>query len=369
MSEAIANRLRVSVMARAETEQEGLRDGDDNTLWESAWSLVASINSRLLESGPSPDPALLDIDMHDLWHRYWHGAINTSPGNPKLDRLALSIIQIREQGVLIRDSATHGSSKGSPTAREQNPEDEMPLAMTSNGARIWTDLPFLVEDMTAHWTHSRATLSSAQRLSAAQFLAHIAAAGAVEDDALCGIALVVLRHTLETPRQLGRLTATERNQDRRSQDLTVADLLPSANAWLFTTGRKLVQLSDDEWNESPADVGALGELVVDGARHDDPSEDVPAHGGFSPQRWMWWLRRLEEIGTLAERDDRAKEIGEGERSLLTFVRGVMDNMMLIAEQTNGAVARMVQAGGGVGYRPVMQMVGSDRPPGTHLGSE
>ncbi|KAB5511573.1 hypothetical protein GE09DRAFT_1047543 [Coniochaeta sp. 2T2.1] len=344
--------MRISV-ARAETEQEALGDGDDNTLWESAWSLVASINCRLLGSDPAPDPALLDVDMHDLWHMYWHGAINTAPGSPKLYRLALSIIQIREQGVLIRGSEPH-SFKGSPTAPDQYSEDETSLARTSDSARIWTDLPFLVEDMTAHWTNSHATLSSAQRLSGAQFLSHMAAAGAVEDDALCGIALIVLREALETPRQLGRVTATERDRARCLHDLTVADLLPSANAWLFTTGRKLVQLSDDEWSESPADVGALGELVGGGgAVYGNSFKDVPARGGFSPQRWMWWLRRLEEITTLAEQNDRAKKVGEGGRSLPIFIRGVMDNMMLIAEQTNGAVARMAKADGGVRHRPVV----------------
>ncbi|KAK1772315.1 hypothetical protein QBC33DRAFT_574938 [Phialemonium atrogriseum] len=265
MSDAIANHMRTSIIARKDGEQSALQDGDENTMWQSAWSMMASINSRfaLADSVSAPDPTLLDIDMHDLWHTYWHGAANTAPNSPKLDRLALQIIQSREQGT---------------------------LAVTSEGYRIWTDLPFLVQDMTAHWIHNCAVMGSAQQLSGAHFLALLAAAGTAADDALCGIALVVLREALETPRGLGHLTARSRDPDRQLQDLSVADLLPPANAWLFTAGRKLVQLSDVEWNRCPTDVGKLGELVLAQSATTDPTfaeVALPSHGGFSPQRWTW----------------------------------------------------------------------------------
>ncbi len=112
---------------------------------------------------------------------YWHGAINTTSDSPKLDRLALQIIQSKEQGSL---AVTTNSGKFGTEAA---------VVMTSEGSRIWIDLPFLVQDMTAHWIHDCPVMSSAQRLSGAQFLALLAAAGTAADDALCGIALVVLR--------------------------------------------------------------------------------------------------------------------------------------------------------------------------------
>ncbi|OIW24799.1 hypothetical protein CONLIGDRAFT_673894 [Coniochaeta ligniaria NRRL 30616] len=301
MSDAIANRMRISTIAREDREQLALQDGDENTMWQSAWSMVASINSRFTaaDSVSAPDPTLLDIDIHDLWHTYWHGAVNTAPDSPKLDRLALQIIQSREQGTLA--VTTNSGNLGIAAA----------VAMTSEGYRIWTDLPFMVQDMTAHWIHNSAVMGSAQRLSGAQFLALLAAAGTASDDALCGIALVVLREALETARGLGHLAARSRDPDRQLQDLSVADLLPSANAWLFSAGRKLVQLSDVEWNRCPRDVGKLGELVLAQSATADPTfADValPPHGGFSPRRWTWWLRRLEQLATLASQDPLAGEV-------------------------------------------------------------
>jgi len=66
--------------------------------------------------------------------------------------------------------------------------------------------------MTAHWVPDCAVImSSEQRLSGAEVLTLLAAAGAAADDALCGIALVVLPEALEIPRRLGHLTA--RNRD------------------------------------------------------------------------------------------------------------------------------------------------------------
>ncbi len=241
---SLANRLRVSAIAREDRVQSAFSDGNDNTMWQSAWSMVASINNRVASS-PSPiDPVLLDIDLHDLWHIYWHGAINTDDNSAKLDLLALQIIQLRDQGVL----------------RYQTPGGAVEVT-ASNGRRLWTDLPFLVEDMMEHWTNNCAALSSDQRLSGAQFLANIAAAGAAADDALCGIALVVLRETLERPRPRSLLAPTDGDDKRGMGDLTIADLLPAANAWLFTAGYKLVMLSDSQWEGCSAEVGGFGELV------------------------------------------------------------------------------------------------------------
>ncbi|KAH6855561.1 hypothetical protein B0I37DRAFT_411544 [Chaetomium sp. MPI-CAGE-AT-0009] len=70
--------------------------GDDNTMFQSAWSMAAAINISLVSSRSTPDPAALDVDMHDPWHMYRQGAINTAPNSPKLDQLALQIIQAKE---------------------------------------------------------------------------------------------------------------------------------------------------------------------------------------------------------------------------------------------------------------------------------
>ncbi len=70
MSDAMANRMRISTIAREDSEQSALQDGDENRMRQSAWSMEAAINSRFAaaDAVSVPDPTLLDIDMHDLWH-------------------------------------------------------------------------------------------------------------------------------------------------------------------------------------------------------------------------------------------------------------------------------------------------------------
>lgn len=345
MSESIANRTKVSAIAREASAQSALQSGDENTEWQSAWSMAASINTRM--SAPiwdsPPDPALLDIDMHDLWYMYWHGAVNTSPSSPKIDRLALQILQLKEQGTLT--VATNDKANTSPVT-------------TSDGALVWSDLPFLVQDMTAHWTTTCAALSSQQRLSGAEFLALLATSGASADNALCGIGLVMLREALETPRVTGRLTTSDQASNRQLKDLSVADLLPSANAWLFAAGRKMIQLSDAEWNRGLDSSGKLGALVLDQSNIAAGLESPP-HEGFSPQRWVWWLRRLEQISSiLTSAGGSGEDLDEESAELVRFVQGMMDNMILVAQQTNGAVAEILRKSDRpVGHQPVMQLLG------------
>jgi hypothetical protein len=359
------SRLRLSAIARAAREESAQMDGDENTLWQSAWSMSASVNSRLAELPSPPDPALLDIDMHDLWHMYWHGAIHTAPESPKLHRLVFGIIEAREQGILTaggRGSPVAEAEEGDGSSQQPERRDHDELqATTSDGSRIWTDLPFLVADMTSHWVNDCASMGSAQRLSGAQFLALLAAAGAAPDDALCGIALIVLRDALETPRQLGRVGVTMgRDPGRQMHDLSIADLLPAANSWLFAAGRKLVLLSDAAAAREdlfPEHVGRLGPLIVDAPDAGDGTSGRGMHGGFSPQRWIWWLRRLDEIASLAS------EGGEDAPSLKSLVHGMMDNMMLIAEQTNGPVRKALKKPDGrlVSHRPPVKIFGRGRP--------
>jgi hypothetical protein len=119
-------------------------------------------------------------DMHDLWHAYYHAAMNISNGSPKQDRLAFQVIQAKEQGVLTK------CTPGNDVEEEAVPTE----AMTSDG-RIWTDLPFFVQDMTDYWVRYSAMMTAEQRLNFATFLAKLTSVGLI-DDRLSGIALIVL---------------------------------------------------------------------------------------------------------------------------------------------------------------------------------
>ena len=235
---------------------------------------------------------------------------NISEDSPGLDRLALQIVQAREQDLLVRDSGT--ASEG------------LVQASTSDG-NVWTDLPFLVPDMTKYWLEGRASMSSAQRLSFTKFLASLACAGVGRDDGLCGIALATLRETLETPRALGTSADQQQVEDssRLEAELSVAAYLPSANAWLSWAGLKIVQLSEQSWNKCFAPIGEPGSLLGD------------SEPGFCAARWIYWLARLEGLAT-SFRD-------AGEDSLAAFATGMMDNMLITIEETGGVLRKDLDA--------------------------
>lgn len=325
-------RMRLSAIARQQWADSARREGNDNGLWVSTTSKWFSINLRFSQCQVSSHA--LEIDLHDLWFMYYHASKNISHDNPALDRLAFQVMQAREQGALSRQSS-------GPHAIER--------AVTSGGI-IWTDLPFLVSDMTEFWIKDCAVMDAAQRLNFATFLAKLASVG-LASDKLCSIALIVLRDTLETPRPLGKLVnPSEEDPDRSLHDLSVGELLPAANVWLFQTGVKLIQLSDQQWNDCSNDIGHIGDLC-----RDDTSGFVNAtSAGFSPGRWVFWLRRLEEIVQEAS--------NAGDDSLAEYASRVMDNMLLIVDQRDSSVKRQLEASPGVvRHQPVAQEIG----PGLH----
>ena len=135
-------------------------------------------------------------------------------------------------------------------------------------------------------------MTKSQRTNFASFLAKLSATG-VGENGLCGCAFVVLRDALEMTRPLlNRVASRAQNgQDdehgqRTTESLIVADLLPAVNMWFFMAGNKIIELSQKSADLFPARVGAFGTLA-------QAERVVPEHGGFSPQRWLFWTKRLE----------------------------------------------------------------------------
>ncbi|ATY65953.1 hypothetical protein A9K55_002156 [Cordyceps militaris] len=315
----LSNNLRRSIAESARAE------GDDNRLWESAGSL-ASIHHQY--SGSEKPASAFEIDLHDLWFTYYHAAKNTTAQNPMLDRLVVQIMQARELGALRRPCAAADASVTTE-------------ATTSDGI-IWTDLPFLVPDMTGFWLQDWPMMSASNLVSFVTFLAKLASVGVCQDR-LGGIGLALLCDALETPRPLGA-SGEEHAEDetRRPEDVTVAALLPAVNAWLFHAGHKTVQLADARWT---SDAGSLGELF-----RGDALCGTATRAGFSPERWVFWLKRLEQVAEGAE--------SAGDARLGQTVRRMMDNMLFVADERHSAVRQLLRDSPGViRYEPVMQVLG------------
>jgi hypothetical protein len=252
--------------------------------------------------------------------------VNIPEDSPELDRLALQIIQLPGRGLLVRDAM--GSESGGL------------IQGTTTDGDVWTDLPFLIPDMTKHWLEGRAGMSSAQRLSFSKFIAKLAAASAGRDDGLCGIALLIFREALETDRPLG--TAADQEQaegpERRDADLTIAAYLPCVTVWLCWAAEKIIQLSEKEKTWSDAEPGPL-------FRNSGTARGMPV--GFCAARWIFWLSRLESLS-------KSFQVA-GEEVLSVYATRMMDNMLIMVGSTGGQLKKdlaVAYSTGLVEYRSV-----------------
>jgi hypothetical protein len=304
LSSAEDSRARVSSIARHLEAQSARAEGEDNTLWITADSMVRYINNRF-RGGPHAPIRMFEWDLHDLWHTYYLAARHTSYQSPKQDRLALQVLQARHLGTL--------------TGRARGPESqEIEEAVTSDG-RIWTDLPFLVSDMTGYWLRNCANTGNVQRLNFTRFLANLASVQTAEDR-LSGIALIIFRDALETPRPLGHLDEADQQGEepsRTMESISIASLLPSVQTWLFVAGPIIIQLSEDIWNGCDHPISHVGELLRQAA------VEMPLEG-FSIRRWLYWLQRLQEVKIDATRG--------GDSNLADFCGRMSDGMMITARE-------------------------------------
>ena len=304
----LSPRAKVSAIVR-EHYAASAREGDGRDLWISADSAITSTTRRYTHTDGPIEP--FEWDMHDLWYLHFQAAMYIDDQSAEQDKLVLQIIGARELGTLTRLGG-------------QNAEGEV---ITSDGG-IWTHLPFLVGDMMGYWVKEKDGMGVKQRQNFSSFLAKLSAAG-VRSKELSDIGLVILRDTFEIERPLGRLEATdtgvvEQQQGERqsTEDLSVADLLRAANSWLINARHKTLQLSEKALNTFDDEVGMLGDLA---------QADGLDSAGFSPQRWIFWIKRLEQI------EDQAAV--SGNESYATYARRVKENMTMTADETGSGIKR------------------------------
>lgn len=275
------------------------------------------ITDRYCAVGDGVD--LLEGYLHSLWHMYYQLGRHTSHATADQDRLVLDVVRIQGLGPLTRPAAgAYG----------------IDIAHTVEGT-LWNDLPFLATDMTGFWIESCATMSGAQRLNLASFLAKLASAR-VGQDRLCQVALVHFRSTFEErphdlciPDQAGDAEDTRRS----ISGLGVDRLLPAVCAWIMEAGHQLILLSDVHWNDCPSTIGQGGEIFVDS----EFGKRSPT--GFNPWIWMCWLKRLHEI------KEEAKEANQ--TRLEEQATEAIDRMVGHAKERNSGIIRAYQSGGDV----------------------
>ncbi|TGO67474.1 hypothetical protein BOTNAR_0041g00110 [Botryotinia narcissicola] len=114
---------------------------DSNTLWQQVRLLTRNIASRYAQTGRTHPIALYEYDLRELWYMCVQGARLIAAEHPAQDRLVSQVLHTREMGVLSRKS-------GNAEEEEKRDNPELEIASTSDG-NIWSDLPFLVEEIRA----------------------------------------------------------------------------------------------------------------------------------------------------------------------------------------------------------------------------
>uniref|UniRef100_UPI00300E6EAA DUF3632 domain-containing protein n=1 Tax=Stenotrophomonas muris TaxID=2963283 RepID=UPI00300E6EAA len=111
---------------------------------------------------------------------------------------------------------------------------------------------------------------------------------------------------------------------------TIAALLPAAQAWLHIANNKIVQLSDKLRN-------SFATVKQDDSTFTKSELGRRSSAVFSPWRWMYWLKRLEEIKEEASR--------VGEDTLAKSVLETMERMLSTVEDMDTRVQRELEAEG------------------------
>jgi len=221
-----------------------------------------------------------ELDLHELWYWVVQSAKYVSADHPAQNRLACQLLHTREIGLLLR--------KFGPKNAEEEETRGARVATTSDG-NIWSDLPFLVEEVQAAWSMS-ANFPSVERNNLTAFIARLTSVG-VCDPELGLVAIWDLRDTLETSQPLtGRRQAN--TSDSEQQLPNAAGLLPAAMPWFLYCGHKIetLRLLEQDFG-SDSETGELAERV-----------NVTPNSGFIVARWAFWRDRLEEISRCGDEE-------------------------------------------------------------------
>lgn len=296
-----------------ESVRDAIKRGEFDDLRSAAYNKTWYISERYCRIGDSVDS--FEPILHDIWYIYYQGGCYLFYKNAEHDKLVLDVLRTKGRGPLMRPAP---SGCG------------VDIARTPVGA-LWNDLPFFVTDMTDFWVNDCAKMEVKQRLNFASFLAKLASTR-LDKDRLCQIALLVFRETFETERPLHIPDDTGENPSRIMHDLSISALLPAACAWIREAGYNIILLSDVSWNDCSSSIGQGGNTFL-------KSElGQRASAGFSPWRWMYWLKRLHEIVKEAEQSD--------EKHLAEQATEAIDIMLGHVEERNSRILRVYEAAGG-----------------------
>ncbi|KAI1327319.1 hypothetical protein F5Y16DRAFT_198333 [Xylariaceae sp. FL0255] len=325
------------------TDEARARARDVRGLWMTANNTISHLSSHFVTEPGVDFRGAWIFQLQNLWHLFYVAGKHCS--EEMMAPMVLLIIETSQRGLLERSQMGEDGN-----ARLEHAPVLVPVGNVVIQQYVWQDLPLLVPDMTTYWITDCAQMSRSQRTRISFFWASLVAASSSSwSYSLCRIALLVLRDTLEKERRLVRagvdpVGEDSENRGRTVDMLTIADLMPAVNAWVVRAGGRLAQLCIAGDNNAaanwtmplPEEISQLGPLA-------EAAGIQAAPGGFSSQRWLFWLRRLDEIGaessapTSPENNymmEMPSPFVQRVREEKNLARRVAHNMIYIASQSN-----------------------------------
>jgi hypothetical protein len=248
--------------------------GNDNTLWDTMGACIRGLTRRFASQSGAERPMEVDIaELHNIWFIFTLAISNIDADHPSQDRLVRLILWARETGIVTM-------------VREDTVK-----AVTISDGKIWTDLPFLVEDVRNAWEEAISStdhLDPAKACNLAAGIARLAGLGICNEAfTVCG--LDIMRRALEEP---------------ETGIFTLPQLLAMVEVWLRYGGDKLFVLAGQDqsfctrWNGTSS--SSLGSLATNAGLQTD---------GLSQERFLFWEQQLlklkshedEETAALAKR--------------------------------------------------------------------
>ncbi|CEJ82664.1 hypothetical protein VHEMI02713 [[Torrubiella] hemipterigena] len=229
---------------------------------------------------------VFEVDLHDLWYKLIAIAKVTPAKDAEADRIVAQVVRLRELGPL-----THKD-----TGKE---------TVMSNGQRLWSDLPFLEEDLYKAWTDGLHTMTPSQRENLAGFMTRLVGSNAC-GDGIASCALRLFRAALET------------SEESPSTDGPASEYLLSALfTWLYWGSFKIWKLSvfgapltpEARLNAMDSNWGDVGDLGIAAGVEEK---------GFIEKRLRFWITRLEGIAAhVAEKDSTLSDMCKWSAALLS----------------------------------------------------
>ncbi|KAI0125405.1 hypothetical protein BJ170DRAFT_637490 [Xylariales sp. AK1849] len=312
LESSLKSRANASVAFRRMYDAEASA-GAESTLWRTMADTIKGAMFRYTKS--VNDIKLFEWDCHDIWYQYIQLAKNIEAQHPAQDRLIRVVLWTRELGVLSR---TKKRSQLWPVTEPDNHEIVIQEAVTEDG-RLWVDLPYLVSDIRSAWAEVMShTTSPSHRYNLASAIARLAGLG-IQDNALSGCGLAVMREGLEVPRVIYHESSpTGQALEDSAGSMTrmsIMDFHPMLMSWLTYAGHKLLRLSHTSYDAASWDTTPQthpGELAI--------SAGVES-AGFSRARFGFWINRMEKL----KQNDR-KEVREAFQKCYNLTRSVLQEL-------------------------------------------